>query len=497
MTQFKINQQTEAERDDFLVDCFHDAGFIKSLMNSNLSIISGRKGTGKTALARYLEKKGDTHGIVLAYRISVRNISINRNRDRNSRLNSILFFVIIKTVQKLLSEGIFSGESEKYWKEFLNQNELQNVSDYETFVEFQKTKNTGFSIKGCVSSLLAKVDGSVNSENESKLLRSSISKVPHSLIESLRQSLPESKPIFIFIDDMSDYLDDVNESEIDEDINLIRDFLLSSETYNSLLIDMGKKLRFVSLIRDDIFEFMQGSNINKLRSNSLMLEWDERSFAGLLIRRLSFYQNNLNESLKNPIESLKKQFPDNIFSKTLEEFDTNRYHTNFYAYMVAVSFNRPRDFLMFCYAMRDRLSLKNPVNSENIESAEIEYSDYFRKELKDELYLASRILKCEFSSEKLNQLVDILSQKNGFNSAQLKTDLSKYLGEKTSIGKNKIENFIQELWWYGMLGFKDKKEGVINFRYIVNHTPFVIKKIKDYIFYLHRGLWWFSKKRKK
>ena len=497
MTQFKINQQTEAERDDFLIDCFYDAGFINSLINSNLSIISGRKGTGKTALARYLEKKRDAHKIDLAYRISVRNISINRNCDKNDRLNSILFFIVIKTVQKLLSEEIFSGESQKYWKDFLSQNELQNVSDYETFVEFQKTKSTGFSIKGWISSLVARVDGSVNSKNESKLSRASISKVPHSLIESLRQSLPENQTIFIFIDDMSDYLDNVGESELNKDIDLIRNFLLSFETYNSLLIDAGKKLRFVSLVRDDIFEFMQGSNINKLRSNSLMLEWNEKSFAGLLIRRLPFYQNNLDENLKNPIESLKKQFPDDVFTTTLEAFNTNRYHTNFYAYMVAISFNRPRDFLMFCYAMRDRLSLKNPVTFENIESTEVEYSDYFRKELRDELFLASRILKCEFSSEKLNQLVDILSQKDGFNSAQLRTDLSMYLGEKTSLGRNKIENFVQELWRYGILGFKDKKEDLINFRYIINHTPFVIEKIKDYIFCLHRGLWWFSKKRKK
>jgi hypothetical protein len=79
----------------------------------------------------------------------------------------------------------------------------------------------------------------------------------------------------------------------------------------------------------------------------------------------------------------------------------------------------------------------------------------------------------------------------------LRTDLAQYLGEKTSWGKNKIEALISELWWYGVLGFKEDKNQLINFRYIGNHSVFILNKIKDYKFFLHRGLWWFLQKRKK
>ena len=160
-------------------------------------------------------------------------------------------------------------------------------------------------------------------------------------------------------------------------------------------------------------------------------------------------------------------------------------------------YNRPRDFLMFCYAMRDRLSMKHEATFENIESAEIEYSDYFTRELRDELFLASRVLGFQADQEKLNRLIDILSKKDSFNSSELRTDLAQYLGEKTSWGRKKIEAFIEELWWYGILGFKEEKNQLINFRYISGHTPFLIAKIKSYALFLHRGLWWFSQKRKK
>jgi hypothetical protein len=79
----------------------------------------------------------------------------------------------------------------------------------------------------------------------------------------------------------------------------------------------------------------------------------------------------------------------------------------------------------------------------------------------------------------------------------LRTDLGQYLGEKTSkLGRKKIEAFIEELWWYGILGFKEDKKQLINFRYIAGRVPFLVSKIKQYTLFLHRGLWWFSQKRK-
>lgn len=479
------------------MECFYDTGYINRFIEGNYSIISGRKGSGKTAIAKYLEKNGVDYGIDLVCRVSIRDVF---SLEGETGSDSILFFVITKIVQALIDKKFFARDAERYWLDFLVQNGLQNISNYETFVESRRLHKKGFSIKGILSYLgFAKAELEGATGEETSYIRAQVSNSPHSLVSPLKQSLPKNTPILFFVDDLTDYLEKQDKNSLRQEISVIRDILFHLASYNSELSEFGLNCRFVALLRDDVFEFMEGSNINKLRSDSLLVEWDEFSFACLLIKRLPFFQSNLEESLRSPIEAIRKQFPDDVFSAILGHFGTNRHKTNFYAYMVAISFNRPRDFLKFCYAMRERLSLKHSVTIENIDSAEIEYSDYLIQELRDELFIASRILNFDADYDGLNRLIEILSQRNGFNISQLRSDIGQYLDEKTSIGRKKIEYFIYELWWYGIIGFQNqqKKEELIHYRYLTNGVPLTLERIKDYFYFLHRGLWWFAQKRRR
>ena len=489
-----INKQTEAEKDQFLFDCFHDTGLINELIESSYSIISGRKGAGKTAVARYMEHNPNSFGIDYAYRISIRNFnSLHEKKDKET-LDSILFYIITKTVQKLLREEYFLGETKNYWRDFITRNGLQNISDYESFIATKKTKRSGLSLKAIATFGFLKGEAGGNCEQETLNERVAISTAPSALFESLRQSINCKDKMFILIDDITDYLDKSSKSDIKRDIDVIKDLLLQLQTYNLSFIDSNLKIRFISLVRDDIFEFMQGSNINKIKTDSLRLEWSEKDFASLIIKRMIPFKKNLEEALRDPVRTLKDKFPDEIFSEVLNEFKTNRYMTNFYAYMSAISFNRPRDYLQFCYALRNRLSEKDPATFENIESAEIEYCDYFIQELRDELFIVSQIFDYDLTEERINKLVDILSNKERFNSSELKTELSKFIGQKTSVGWKKIEILVSELWRYGILGVTEKQDKIIRFKYLSDAAIFTSNKIKQYTFYLHRGLWWFAKK---
>jgi len=322
MSAFKIQQQREAEKDEYLIECFHDAGFIDSLINSSYSIICGRKGTGKTAIARYMEDRGSDFGIDLSLRISIRSISLGLEERLKDHVNSILFFIIIKSIQKFLEENIFDDKAKGHWKNFLLQNGLQAISDYETFFESKKENKSGFSLRGLLNSVIAKVGSEVSAEDKTTFSRTEISNTPSSLIEALRQSLPGGRDLFIFLDDITDYLDLADDGMIKKEIAIIQDLLLALENYNLVFSNSGKGLRFISLVREDLFEYMEGSNINKLRGDAMSLEWNEESFASLLIRRLPFYQDNLHKSLQNPKESIRKLFPDEIFSEVLNDFQT-------------------------------------------------------------------------------------------------------------------------------------------------------------------------------
>ena len=76
MPALYINQQTEAEKDNFLYECFHDSGVIANLIDSNYTILSGRKGMGKSAIAKYLEKNAENYGVDFVFRLSIRNFNI-------------------------------------------------------------------------------------------------------------------------------------------------------------------------------------------------------------------------------------------------------------------------------------------------------------------------------------------------------------------------------------------------------------------------------------
>jgi hypothetical protein len=512
MPALYINQQTEAEKDTYLFDCFHDSGIIGNLVDSNYTILSGRKGMGKSAIARYLEKNAENYGVDFVFRLSIRNFNIKRLDTEKNTLDSILYYIIVKAVQKMLNVNYFSDEAVNYWKDFLLNNGLQQIADYESFVTTKKARKTGFSIKAAASYLFAKGEGGTKLDLEDEKSRAEIADSPASLYDSLRQSINPDSSVIIFIDDISDYLDESDREVLKKDLAIIKSLLLNLQAYNLNFIEEDLKLRFISLVRDDIFEYMEGSNINKLKTDSLKIEWSEKDFSSLLIRRMPYFADNLEEALSDPVKSIKERFPDDIFTDFLKSFSTNRYGSNFYAYMAAISFNRPRDFLQFCYALRNRLSVRHPASSENIEAAEIEYSNYFIQELRDELYVASRVFDYDFTSERIDQLIDILSKKDAFNSSQLKADLSSLLGTKTSVGNKKIELLLSELWRYGVIGVSEKAvkpvkpqkmptpekvDKVILFKYLSDTAVFTSDKIKEYTFYLHRGLWWFAKTHRK
>ena len=494
MSTLFINKQTEAEKDDYLFTCFHDSGFINDLVNSSYTILGGRKGSGKSASARYLEKNAEKYGLNFSYRLSIRNFNVLRDDNEKDTLDSILSYILIKTVQKMINTNYFIEESKDYWKNFLLDNGLQQISDYESFITTKKTKKTGLSLKAVASNLFFKTEGNGKIDDETTKERPKIASTPSSLCNSLLQSINPEEKIIIFIDDISDYLDESDVKTLLKDINIIKDLLLNLQAYNLSFIESDLKIRFVSLMRDDLIDFMEGSNINKLKSDMLKISWTEKDFASLLLKRMPQFQGS--KEVTDPVLVLKHWFPDEIFKDYLETFSTNRYRSNFYAYMAAISFNRPRDFLQFCYAMRNRLSTKHPATFENIESAEIEYSEYFMQELRDELYVASRIFQYDLTQERINQLVDLMSKKESFKAPELKTDLSHFIGQKTSIGNRKIELLLSELWRYGIIGVSEKQDKIIKYKYLSDNAIFSTEKIKNYLFHLHRGLWWFAKKRK-
>lgn len=489
--EIRIKKAIEAEKDDYLVECFYDSWFIEDLLEEGSTIIAWRKWTWKTGIAKYLQNKYSNYDLEYVCHVSLKGISINKDLDKNEQINLFLWYILIESVKNLLDRGLLDDENITFWKNYLQMNGFQNISDYTEFFEQQKKSTQILKGEAKVWPFWISWDSTTEISYQKNI---QISK-PISIIRNLKDSIKiDCKKIIIFIDDITDHLDDSIDATFESDLSLVRDLLLKIDDYNTYL---WWGLVFISLLRDDLFDLMDSSNTNKLKNSSLKLEWKEKDFAWLLIKRLPLFHDSIEESSLDPIRAIKKQFPDEIFKELTnsENVDLHQFNSQFYAYMVAISFNRPRDFLKFCYAMRDRLSAKQVATKENIESAEIEYSDYFQTEIRDELVLTMKKMKVNFGIEKMNTLIDLLGSKDWFNNAELKVNLGKYLDEKTS--HKKVEILITELYRYGILWLTEGKDKLLRFNYIWSRMNFAIGKVREYWYYLHRWLYWFTKKRRK
>lgn len=482
---FLVPKQTNAENDKHLLDCFHDANFINPILNENYSIISGRKGTGKTALAKYLQGKYEEYDLDLAHRISIDEIGGELIEANTSAVETILLFIITETVKLLLKKDLFSADHASFWKDFLHQNNLHNIDDYRSFLEWTKKRNMKIDLKY------------FSAGNESEFNRTDISSATANLFSALVDSIFSENKMIIFIDDLTDHLDRVSKDKLKEKICVIRDVLLRLEKLNSMLNDSDKKLSFICCIREDIWEFMEGSNINKLKNNAFKLKWNEKSFCSMLIRRLPFFVQDIDKALEKPEHYIKKQFPNDIFSDVLKNSHTKTYQTNFYAYIVSITFNRPRDFLKFCWAMRERLSETKPVKFKSIEASEIEYTDYFLGEFNDEFYLISKMLNFDDGIKNIRNIFTYLSKQEGFSYGQLKSELPQYFGKGSGSKKTTYE-LINHLWWYGILGFQAEHSDLINFNYMDDNFVFPLEAdVTKYRFFLHRGIYWSMVKNRK
>lgn len=488
--KLKIAAQIQAESDSFLFDCFHDDGIIEKLIDNRFELIAGRKGAGKTAIARYLQKFHEDYGVDYATRLTLTDLQTT-SRGFEIDGDSLLKFLAITTAQDLLKKDMFTNDGKEFWSNYLTSHGLEDVSSYTDWVAKAKTvierKAAALGWKPVAGANLSHDE---TQEYEKKIIDESTS----TFFNRLSESLQDGRKVVVVVDDITDQFDNPGVKDIRNSMDQIKYVLHQLHNYNTKFNDRGVDITFVCTIRNDLWEFILGSNENKLIHNCLWLEWDEKSFCELLIKRLPHFSDDLEGALADPFTSIKRVFPDEMFEEILrlkhvKAEDIKQYKTRFYSYIQLISFNRPRDFLRLCHAMKARLSESKPIEVKHIKASELEYSDYFYNELKDELNIFSKILEIEVST--LMNLMTTLADKSQLSYAEMKAALSRYIKASHS----KTSRFLSLLWGYSLIGISaTNKRDYIHFKHNQgrnNGYDFPQdEKLKEYYFLLHRGLYW-------
>lgn len=378
----------DAESDKKLLQYFIETDSLKRLTDYKKNIIIGRKGSGKTAIYKYLQSRSSTLTKGLLFRDypwkihdKYRNSVVT---EKESYVNSWLFMIYIEFI-KLIVSDIDSYQKPlkkhvKRLKKWLIKN--WGTSEFEfnkTMTPQRKKFNWSFNpqVLGC--SL-----GSIGLDFERKEnLSDTLVELNKKLETIILQLAKPEKQYKLLFDELDLGYNPKDESYKTRIIGLL---LANFYCYNNLTQN-SKFLHSFVFLRSDIYEVLDFQDKNKITDNIVeLLNWeadDENS--NLSLKRL--ISKRIKENLNTDTLDFKHNWNTIIENKNI---GSNQLKWN---YILERTFIRPRDIIKYLNLALDESKKRKKHDSKSTDliinkdfhDCKKDYSDYLYKELKDEV----------------------------------------------------------------------------------------------------------------
>ncbi|MFH0984135.1 MAG: hypothetical protein V1882_01215 [Candidatus Omnitrophota bacterium] len=436
----------DADSDDILIRCFEDHEAFKALLELKNFLIVGRKGSGKTSIFKKLLLNRTYDFFCFGHTFTDypweyhdRQVKLGIP-DQDKFTHSWKYFVLLTLSKIVLNQD----QSLPYDEESLKQQakieqfviDTYGTRDPDVTQIFSPTK---------VLRLKPHIDF------DFKLLKAGISpeQVPMeelpTIIQEVNQNLttavlsclnPAHKYYVCF-----DQLDLGFDPGSPDYMNRLIGLLLAARDINLKAKEIGKKLLVVIFLRNDIYDNLHFEDKNKITENHLStIEWDtqttSKTLKGLMEKRFAL--------LLGEGENVNW---DEVFDETKEMTG----HQSKYQHILDRTYLRPRDIIKFCNQVL--VEYKNRLKSEpdsnlkfdnaDLIKAKTSYSDYFLRELDDEIH------------KHLPKYEDYLEIFKGIGVMQFdKAEFIRIFDAKKDFfpGKNPME-ILKELFSFSVIGF--------------------------------------------
>lgn len=364
----------EAKGDTQLGNYFVKIPEYDGLKNGEFRYVIGRKGTGKTAIIEQVinevSKEYDSNYKYL----SLKNFPIQTLRglkDKSlgdkSQFVPIWTFLILTELSKLiiLDNNASPIETVDELKDFININFPSDLGFSETLKNLEVKQNK--------VSILPKWAGFEKTNGNTKEIVTIVhfQKATEILINHIKNINSECSFYLLF-----DELDE-GYSANDKSLNLLLLALFRAVENTYLELKEHLKIRPILALRSDIFNNLEDNDLNKLDDYIINLKWTKEYRSTYSLYDLVNARINASLNVENPKKAWEciafnndPKIPEKV--QTLWDFIYNR------------TFERPRDiikFLKFCSKQKQ----KGKLNFESVKTAEIDYSDWFFKEFRDEI----------------------------------------------------------------------------------------------------------------
>lgn len=390
-----IDAERESQKPKFEELFYNKDNKYKELIDKHKFLIVGRKGTGKTYLARYLENYFNTGKNSTCILKDASNFNLHKLIDLNGR-------------------DFVRGEYEIFWKWIILLDFAYSILDshkFKSFIPFTKlhklrkfirnkypNPESAFKINTYNTSKLKQIKAILSKKND--LLTNSIDSqiseskstthIPKEYFENIEylQSLilsilPKSLSTTIIYDDL-DNMDST--TKLDSFYIDLLNALISISYKLNLQFSKTSKSKVILVLREDILGIMQdyNTNLNKITSsNQVRLYWinkdsktpHEDPLMKLIlskIKKSAECYTNLSDS-----ELYKK-----LFGKSVKNSSQLKY-------LLDHSFGRPRDIIKYLNIIQENYGDSDYFKPTHYTNSLKEYSNWFYDELRNEISIRS------------------------------------------------------------------------------------------------------------
>lgn len=416
-----------AENDHNLLKYFVDAKKVERMVKASKSIIVGRKGSGKSAVRKYIfdymKKKSDKMIVVetqpnysFMQEISEENENVLRNEIfyRFLWIQHLFQLALVKVGDRCA--GKKTSASEEFARKMAKEFEMTTPDFIEALTNAAQAVKVTLGEKG---------NFGLNIENQ----------IRHSLdvdtYEYHIKKLIEDEYEFCFIVDDLDLGWDNSKAA-----NELLQGLLNSITY----IKNISNVSIFVCIRNDIYDMLmsQTTHSDKFR-NCEQIRWDDSSLKKLLVERLEF--NYLDNGKELPQDIFHAIFPDKVGNMNTEKW------------LIERTLSRPRELIQLVRTYTESTSVKD---ADELKKAEEIYSKWKLNDLCTEYkfsypgleqiftYWTKEFYRCKYhlSKEDYEKMIEKI-----FKNVELKENWFADLAER-----NDIVGFMNVLFKIGFLG---------------------------------------------
>ncbi|CCY10575.1 uncharacterized protein BN789_00314 [Clostridium sp. CAG:81] len=441
---------------------------ISEFLNGARYYIIGRKGTGKTALLKYLECRfaENEENLVIPIRFKSDFDSLDKKKIRTAAINVQDEIVDNDNGDNSVKSYVIAWKVYLIYLIFKNQESLRNefvvfdpyTDQYKTlwtllkvlYGENDSNKIVPKITKGTVeisADLEKKISASVKLEIELREKEKTVNYelICKKIIQLYKELIGGINSAYILIDELE--LSIATKKQRIADIELIRDLILAIDALNKISKSQGYNVKIYASIRSDVLDsaLSSGYEINKcIEDFGVTIEWFQKggNYTDNPLLKIVETKIHASEIAQNVPESedvWKKYFDDRI-----NNIEVRKYILNY-------SWYRPRDIIRMLLLVQDQCQYgETKINQEKFDRALREYSNLMWNELKEEMAL-------KYSPDDIRAIKRILNGINvPFTFMSLNTRIDTYASMYDYVDafrkKTKIPEFLEQLFEWGLIG---------------------------------------------